>query len=144
MDRKIQFFSEETSFTPRNKGKIRTWLSTVILTEKKTPWYINFIFCTDEYLLELNRNYLKHETLTDIITFPSENEGEGISGDIYISIPRVRENAVKFGQNFETELHRVMVHGILHLVGYQDKRKSQKAMMTERENHYLGLFPLFS
>lgn len=143
MDRKIQFFSEEITFVPRNKGKIRSWLTAVIRAENKTPWYINFIFCSDEYLLELNKTFLKHDTLTDIITFPFAEGNESISGDIYISIPRVRENAEKFRQEFETELYRVMVHGILHLLGYKDKRKTDKVVMTKFENRYLELIPVF-
>ena len=139
MDQKIQFFSEDFRFTPKNKGKIRRWLKAVISSEKKMPWYINFIFCSDEYLLELNRNFLKHDTLTDIITFPFMENDDNISGDIYISIPRVTENAENFGQDFEAELQRVMVHGILHLLGYKDKSKIAKAEMTAKENLYLDL-----
>jgi probable rRNA maturation factor len=139
VNQKIQFFSEDFNFTPKSKGKLRRWMTSVIKSEKKTPWYINYIFCSDEYLLELNRCYLKHETLTDIITFPFLEENENISGDIFISIPRVKENAEKFGQNIETELHRVMVHGILHLLGYKDKSKTEKARMRAKENESLCL-----
>lgn len=103
------------------------------------PWYINIIFCSDEYLLDLNRNFLKHDTLTDIITFPFMENDDNISGDIYISIPRVKENAENFGQDFEAELQRVMVHGILHLLGYKDKSKIAKAEMTAKEDLYLDL-----
>jgi len=139
VDQKIQFFSEDFGFTPKNKGKIRRWLKAVIRSEKKMPWYINIIFCSDEYLLDLNRNFLKHDTLTDIITFPFMENDDNISGDIYISIPRVKENAENFGQDFEAELQRVMVHGILHLLGYKDKSKIAKAEMTAKEDLYLDL-----
>jgi rRNA maturation RNase YbeY len=141
VDQKIQFFSEDFEYTPKNKGKLRLWLTAVIKAEKKNPWYINFIFCSDEYLLELNRNYLDHNTLTDIITFPYMDEKENISGDIYISIPRVVENAEHYGQDTEDELYRVMVHGILHLLGYKDKSVIEKTEMTAKENFYLSLIP---
>jgi rRNA maturation RNase YbeY len=133
----IQFFSEDTSFILKNKIVIRKWLNTAILEEKKTPWYINFIFCSDNYLFELNKTYLRHETLTDILTFPYQEEKEVISGDIFISIDRVRENAIEFEQDFEKELLRVMIHGILHLIGYLDHGKKEKKIMTAREDYFL-------
>jgi rRNA maturation RNase YbeY len=137
----IQFFSEGISFTLKNKTGIRKWLIQVISEEQKRPWYINFIFCKDEYLLELNKTYLKHQTLTDILTFPYEQDTEEISGDIFISIDRVIENAAEFNQEFGQELKRVIVHGVLHLIGYSDEGKNKKSM-TEREDYYLGKFPL--
>jgi probable rRNA maturation factor len=133
----IQFFSEGISFTLKNKTDIRKWLKVVIRQEKKTPWYINFIFCSDDYLLELNKTYLQHETLTDILTFPYQDDPDIISGDIFISIDRVKENADEFRQDFEKELQRVMVHGVLHLIGYSDHGKKKKIIMTEREDYYL-------
>jgi probable rRNA maturation factor len=133
----IQFFSEGISFILKNKTGIRKWLNVVIREEKKNPWYINFIFCSDEYLLELNKTYLHHETLTDILTFPYQDDPDTISGDIFISIDRVMENAAEFRQDFEKELQRVMVHGVLHLIGYSDHGKKKKKIMTEREDHYL-------
>ncbi len=134
----IQFFSEGISFTLKNKTGIRKWLDLVILGEKKKPWYINIIFCSDDYLFELNKTYLKHETLTDILTFPYQEDQRTITGDIFISVDRVKENAIEFNQDFEKELSRVMVHGILHLAGYNDHGKKQKKAMTERENYYLA------
>jgi probable rRNA maturation factor len=136
----IQFFSEGIPFTLKNKPKIRKWLNVVIREEKKIPWYINFIFCNDGYLLELNKTYLKHDTLTDIITFPYPDDPDTVSGDIFISIERVRENADEFRQDFETELQRVMVHGVLHLIGYSDHGKKEKKIMTEREDYHLEKF----
>jgi probable rRNA maturation factor len=133
----IQFFSEGIPFTLKNKTSIRKWLNVVIREEKKKPWYLNFIFCGDEYLLELNKTYLQHETLTDILTFPYQDDPDTISGDIFISIDRVTENAAEFRQDFEKELQRVMVHGVLHLIGYSDHGKKKKKIMTEREDHYL-------
>jgi rRNA maturation RNase YbeY len=108
--------------------------------EKKKPWYINFIFCSDEYLSELNKTYLKHDGLTDILTFPFAEEPETISGDIYISVDRVKENAENFGEQMEQELRRVMIHGILHLMGYKDKTEDEKKRMRKKENHYLKKF----
>jgi len=133
----IQFFSEGIPFTLKNKTEIRKWLNVVIREEKKKPWYINFIFCSDDYLLELNRTYLQHETLTDILTFPYQDDTDTISGDIFISIERVKENADEFRQDFEKELQRVMIHGVLHLIGYSDQGKKNKKIMTEREDYYL-------
>ena len=142
MSSPIQFFSEGIPFTLKNKANTRKWLNSIIREEKKKPWYTNFIFCNDDYLLELNKTYLHHETLTDILTFPYEDDNDTISGDIFISIDRVRENAEEFHQNFEKELQRVMVHGILHLIGYSDQDKIQKKIMTEREDYYLEKFYL--
>ena len=133
----IQFFSEDISFILKDKTGIRKWLNDAIREEKKTPWYINFIFCNDNYLFELNKTYLRHETLTDILTFPYQDEKNIISGDIFISIDRVKENAIEFDQDFNRELLRVMIHGILHLIGYSDHGKEQKKIMTEHEDYYL-------
>ncbi|MCX6244542.1 MAG: rRNA maturation RNase YbeY [Bacteroidetes bacterium] len=135
----IQFFSEDIRFTLKNRSVIRKWLTTVIRAENKNPWYVNFIFCSDEYLFELNKTYLHHLTLTDIITFPYNDDPETVSGDIFISIERVRENAKEFKQEFDRELKRVMVHGVLHLIGYSDKGKKHKEAMTAKEDHYLDI-----
>ncbi len=136
----IQFFSEDISFILKDKIRIRKWLNVVISEEKKRPWYINFIFCSDDYLFELNRTYLKQETFTDILTFPYQDDKNIISGDIFISINRVKENANDFNQDFDNELLRVMVHGILHLVGYSDYGTKEKKIMTKREDYYLKKF----
>jgi rRNA maturation RNase YbeY len=99
---------------------------------------LNFIFCSDNYLLSINQNYLKHDTLTDIITFNNSEDKRVIVGDIFISLERIRENAQRFNVTSESELHRVMIHGTLHLLGYADKGKEAKALMTDKENHYLS------
>jgi rRNA maturation RNase YbeY len=137
----IQFFSEGIPFVLNNKTATRKWLNAVVREEKKKSWYINFIFCGDDYLLELNRTYLKHETLTDILTFPYLDDPGVISGDIFISIERVKENAEEFRQEFQKELRRVMVHGVLHLIGYSDHGKKMKEIMTQQEDYYLAKFP---
>lgn len=140
MNSKIQFFPEGISFILKKKNAIRLWLLKAISEEKRTPWYINFIFCNDGYLIDLNKIYLHRDTLTDIITFPFSDQAEIISGDIYISVERVEENAKKYGEPMEMELRRVMIHGVLHLLGYKDKKVADKRLMREKENYYLNLF----
>jgi rRNA maturation RNase YbeY len=134
---RIQFFSEDINFIFKNKIQTRNWLAKVIEKENKGLLNINYIFCSDEFLLELNKKYLNHSTLTDILTFPDDSVSGKISGDIYISIERIRENSEKYTQPFDKELHRVMVHGVLHLLGYKDKTKNEKETMTLKEDYYL-------
>jgi probable rRNA maturation factor len=136
----IRFFSEEINFTFKKKIKTRNWLSNVIREENNSPQNINYIFCSDEYLLELNKKYLHHNTFTDILTFPDLSNSKKISGDIYISIERTKENAEKYQQTFDKELARIMVHGILHLLGYKDKAPEDKELMTLKEDYYLTKF----
>ncbi len=135
---KISFFSEDTDFTLKQKTNIRTWINTVITTEGKSSGYLNLIFCSDNYLLNINQQYLNHDTYTDIITFDSSEEEDCIEGDVFISIDRVRENASNFGILEKDEIHRVIVHGILHLLGYKDKSKNDKDLMTSKEDYYLS------
>lgn len=135
----IQFFSEGAVFPLKHKIKVRNWICRVIAAEKKEPWYINFVFCTDDYLVELNKTYLKQITLTDVITFNFSEDPRLISGDIYISIERVKENSELLMEKFENELYRVMIHGILHLIGYPDKSKAEKENMTMLEDKYLSM-----
>lgn len=145
----INFFFRDIKFALKNKAVVKSWLETAIHDEKRTPGEINYIFCDDEYLLVLNQKYLKHKTLTDIITFDYNTEPKRakksnqdpsrfISGDIFISIPRVKENAKKFNTLFETELSRVLVHGILHLCGYKDKTPREKKQMRKKEEEHLA------
>ena len=133
----IRFFSEDIDFILKDKIRVRNWLKKVIAEENKGPFHINYIFCSDGYLLELNKKYLNHSTLTDILTFPDTTPSGEESGEIYISIDRIKENASKFKQSFEKELYRVMVHGILHLSGYKDKSENEKKLMTMMEDYYL-------
>lgn len=112
----------------------------LIFNEKHTIDHINYIFCSDDYLLKLNQEYLKHRTLTDIITFHYQPPGQPLLSDIYISIERVKENAQTFGVSFRHELHRVLFHGALHLCGYGDKTKKEEALMRTKEEHYLRVF----
>ncbi len=135
----INFFSEEIDFRIKNKNKVRKWIVSVLEAHDKIPGCINFIFVNDEYLLQINQKYLQHKTYTDIITFDQSSKPELVEGDIFISIERVKENASKFIIKFNKELERVMIHGILHLIGYQDKTPCQQDEMRKKENRYLAL-----
>jgi len=132
-------FHYETDFFLENGDSIQNWIKEVIENEKKEMGEINYIFCKDDYLLERNMKYLNHDTLTDIITF-NYCEGNIISTDIMISIERVKENSTIFDNSFSEELHRVMVHGILHLIGYDDHSEVDKKLMRKKENYYLNKF----
>jgi probable rRNA maturation factor len=132
----ISFNNNDIKFSLKNKSILKKWISETIIAEKGKTGDINFIFCNDDYLLEINQKYLNHDTLTDIITF-DYSEKDKKSGDIFISIERVKENAEKFNVSMEEELHRVIIHGILHLCGFKDKNKADKALMTEAENKHL-------
>lgn len=133
----IHFFAEESTFSPKSKTKLRNWIANTIHQEKHQLQELNFIFCSDHYVLKINQEYLKHDTYTDIITFDHSEEEGVIAGDIFISVDRVKENAKTYETAFTDELHRVMIHGALHLLGYPDKKKNEKALMTEKENQYL-------
>jgi probable rRNA maturation factor len=134
----ISFFSEGINFTFPKKMQTKVWVKEVIEKHQKTCGLINYVFCNDSFLLEMNKAYLNHNTLTDIITFDN-SENEIISGEIYISIERVRENAKLFSQSFTDELNRVMIHGILHLLGNKDKSPSEKSSMRKKEDTCLSM-----
>jgi len=133
----IQFFTEDIEYTLRDKTKIRNSLNRLILDENFQSGPINFIFCSDRFLLKYNEFYLKSNTFTDVITFDFSEEEGYISGDIYISIERIRENAKVFRVNLRNELERVMIHGILHLMGMEDNTEEEKNQMREKENRYM-------
>jgi rRNA maturation RNase YbeY len=122
-----------------NEDKYINWLSNVAKSEHKTISSLTYIFCSDEYLLDINIKYLGHDYYTDIITFPYK-EGNDIESDMYISIDRVKENAIEFSETFENELCRVMVHGLLHLIGYGDKNDDEIKIMRQKEEEYLAFF----
>jgi len=132
----ITFSTEDIAFELKEKLKHKAWLKNVAHTEGFKVGELNYIFCSDNYLLDINQKYLGHDTLTDIITFDHSEIPTMIEGDIFISIDRVRENAVKFDTK-SSELKRVMVHGLLHLIGYKDKDKAQKELMRSKENEHL-------
>ncbi len=133
----IHLFEEDINIKIKNKLAIKKWLKDTVELEKKKLGELNYIFCSDDYLHEMNVSYLQHDTLTDIITFDNSETSGLIVGDIFISVHRVEENAKKFEVEFSDELHRVMVHGALHLLGYKDKKKEEKEKMREKENYYL-------
>lgn len=137
----IVFSSEDIDFSLNNEKLIGDWLKKVIEREKKEIFSLNFIFCSDEYLYDMNVEYLGHDTLTDVITFPY-NSPPIIEGDIFISIDRIKENAKKFGVPFANELYRVMVHGVLHLCGLGDKSEIEALAMRQKENEALLLIDL--
>ena len=137
MEEKIFFHSEDIQFDLPNQPTIISWILKTVQHEAKELRLLNFIFCSDKYLHQLNVEYLNHDTLTDVITFQYSEE-KIIEGDIFISIERIRENANKFNTSEGNELHRVMIHGVLHLLGYFDKSKKDKIQMTEKENFYLS------
>ena len=126
-------FNSETSFTLKNQKKLVKWIGDVISSEGFQVGEINYIFCDDSYLNKINQEFLNHDTFTDIISF-DYTLGKEVGGDIFISIERVLENAEKFNEVFETELHRVMIHGILHFMGYKDKTKKDKTLMRTKED----------
>ena len=132
----IQFCTEDITFSLQEKLKHKAWLNEVAKQEGKKILELSYVFCSDEYLLKINQEYLNHDTLTDIVTFDNTEDPKKIEGDIFISIDRVKENGEKLGTS-ETELERVMVHGLLHLLGYKDKKKEDKALMTEKEDFYI-------
>lgn len=135
----VNFFTEDTNYTVKKKTIIKNWLKSAIEAEGYKLTELNFILCSDEYLLRINQDYLNHDTYTDVITFDNSEELKTIVGDIFISIERIKENAATFKHTVEQELCRVMIHGALHLLGYKDKGKAAKTQMTDREDHYLAI-----
>lgn len=132
----IDFFSE-TPFNLQNSEEIASWISAIISNENFEEGEVSYIFCDDEYLHRLNLEFLKHDTLTDIISFDN-SLGNQINGDIFISVERVKENANLFNTSFENELHRVIIHGILHYCGYKDKNKKDADLMRSKEDAALS------
>jgi probable rRNA maturation factor len=134
----ISFFEEDISFKLKDKAHVRHWITDAIQNEGFKLKELTYIFCSDNYLLQINQQYLDHDTYTDIITFDNSGGNNIVTGDIFISIERIRENAAKFNVPEATELHRVIIHGVLHLLGYKDKSAPDKQKMTEKEDFYLS------
>lgn len=132
-------FNYETEFELQNEPDFSNWLSSVILSENKKEGEINYIFCDDNYLLEINQQYLDHDTLTDIISF-DYSVGNEINGDIFVSVERVKENASDYKVTFHEEIQRVLVHGILHYCGYKDKTESEECIMRFKEEEKMKMF----
>lgn len=135
----LNFFNEGVSKPDLDFEQIEYWLNSAITKNNFILGALNFIFCDDEYLLKINNEYLKHDYYTDVITF-NYNEANVVSGDIFISTERVKENALEFNISEKEELCRVIIHGVLHLIGFDDKVKEDKEKMTHEENEYLKDF----
>jgi rRNA maturation RNase YbeY len=129
-------YNYETNFVLKNEELTSSWIQNCILEEGFTLGEVNYIFCDDAYLLKLNIEFLNHDTFTDIISFDN-TLGKLVNGDIFISVDRVKENAKTFNTSFDNELHRVMIHGILHYLGYKDKSEEEKKVMRSKENQHL-------
>jgi rRNA maturation RNase YbeY len=137
----ISFYTEGVEMPSVQKTEIRNWIKQVAALHGKRVGEISYIFCNDEKILEVNRQYLKHDYYTDIITF-DYTEGDKLSGDLFISLDTVRTNAEQFGQPYNTELHRVIIHGVLHLCGIDDKGPGEREIMEHNENEALSLLQL--
>ncbi len=135
----IRLFYQQTRYRLRTSAQTIAWIKRVIKQEGATAGNITFVICTDAVLLPMNQAYLKHNTLTDIITFQYHRKGEPLEGEVYISIDRVKENARQFNVRPADELHRVMIHGVLHLIGYSDKTAAAKKRMRRKEDTCLSL-----
>jgi rRNA maturation RNase YbeY len=138
MDQSQIEFHSECDFELKNQQQIVDWVNAIAKEEGKHIGALNYIFCDDEYLHKINVEFLDHDTYTDIITFDYCVGNELIS-DVYVSVERVKENAQEFSESFEEELHRILVHGLLHLCGYKDKSEDDEAVMRKKENYYLSL-----
>ena len=134
----ISYYKEDTDFIFKGKTLNNRWLRMVAGSEVRRVGDISIIFCSDNYILDVNMRYLQHDYFTDIITF-DYCEGDRLSGDLFISVDSVRENALYYGTTFEDELNRVMVHGVLHLIGYDDHTEEEKKVMRSKEDYYLSL-----
>ncbi len=133
----IRYYCEDIKFLFKNKIANNRWLKMVAGSEIKTLGDISIIFCSDNYILDVNLRYLHHDYFTDVITF-DYCEGDKLSGDLFISVDSVRENAIEFGTEFDEELHRVIVHGLLHLIGYDDHTPEEQKVMRAKEDYYLS------
>jgi probable rRNA maturation factor len=133
----ITFFEEDIQYKLKDKIKVRQWIKDTIAAEGYQLDELTYIFCSDAYLLQINQQYLDHDTYTDIITFDNSSAIKTVTGDIFISIDRIRENAAKFDQTVANELNRVIIHGVLHLLGYKDKSPADNKKMTQMEDKYL-------
>lgn len=139
MDHPIEFYSEDLDFSLSNPEQVADWIASIIEQHEFELVGLTYIFCSDEYLHQMNVEYLDHDTLTDIITFDNADEEGTVEGDIFVSIDRVRDNAQTLGIPFEDELHRVLIHGVLHLLGFKDKTDEQEALMRKQEDSCLSL-----
>lgn len=139
MDHPIEFYSEDVEFSLSNPEQVADWIASIVEQHEYELANLTYIFCSDDYLHQINVEYLDHDTLTDIITFDNADEEGIIESDIFVSIERVRDNAQTLNIPFEDELHRVLIHGVLHLLGYKDKTEEQEALMRKQEDSCLSL-----
>jgi rRNA maturation RNase YbeY len=137
----INFFFEDIQYRIRKLKLLRYWINKSVELENSTIEEITYIFCSDNYLHKLNIEYLEHDTFTDIITFQYNEENSALHSDIFVSIDRIKENSKLYNQRLLDEFHRIMIHGVLHLLGYKDKTPEEKQEMTDKENYYLSLRP---
>lgn len=135
----INYYTEDLDFELQQANSVSGWISQVVGDESKGLSSLTYIFCTDDYLLSINKQHLDHDFYTDVITFDYSDGSPTLSGDIFISIDRVKDNAKQLSETFNNELHRVMVHGVLHLCGYKDKTEGEEKEMRMKEDHYLSL-----
>lgn len=136
----VQFYIADTKITLKERTKLKGFIISIFLKEGKKINYINYIFCSDEYLLSINREFLKHDYYTDIITFNLSGIQDPINGEVYVSIDRIRENAKNLQVSIKSEFHRVIFHGALHLCGYKDKKRADKQLMRKQEDKYLNSY----
>ena len=136
----VSFRSADRQLQLPGKTELKAFIQSIFKREKQALNSITYIFCSDEFLLQMNRDFLKHDYYTDIITFGLSEKGEPVEAEVYISLDRVKDNAATMGIAFKQETLRVIFHGALHLCGYKDKKKSEIALMRGKEDHYLRLF----
>ena len=139
MDHPIEFHSEDVDFSLSNPEQVSDWIASIIEQHDYELANLTYVFCSDDYLHQINVEYLDHDTLTDIITFDNADEEGVVESDIFVSIDRVKDNAQTLGIPFEDELHRVLIHGVLHLLGFKDKTDEQEALMRKQEDSCLSL-----
>lgn len=140
MPKNIQFIKNEIRFRLSDSRRLSSWINRIAKKEGFSISSLLFVFCTDEYVHEMNKKFLNHDDLTDILTFDLSNKEEGLLGEVYISIDRVKDNAYKYKTSFAEELRRVIIHGALHLMGYDDKSPSKARQMREKEDASLSLY----
>ena len=137
---KVFFFNADRNVNAKNRSLIKKFIVQLFKQEKTSLNRVDYIFCSDEYLLNINQQFLHHETYTDIVTFPLSDANEPIYGEVYMSTDRIKENAKTFKVSYQSELLRVIIHGALHLCGYLDHNKTEKQIMRAKENYYLNQF----
>ncbi len=136
---KVQFYFLDRNPVLKERTRLKAFIEKLFLAEKKKLGKLSYIFCSDEHLLSINRDFLKHDFYTDVITFDLSSSKNEIEGEVYVSVDRIKDNAKQLGVSFKEELHRVVFHGALHLCGYKDKHKTDQKQMRQTENKYLNL-----